>query len=137
MNRGRSALPRTRGERGYSSIELVLYMPLLLGAIVVTVQFALIYLANEYASVAAREANRVARVTGDPDQGTAKGHQVVDEMGDGLLAGATVRVRPIGDETVETVVTGHAPQIIPFLSVVEVSETVRGPIERFDPDVAP
>ncbi len=135
--RRRSRDSRSRREGGYSSVELVLYMPLLLGMIVVTVQFALIYLANEYASAAAREANRVARVTGDVDQGVAKGNQVVNDMGDGMLAGAVVRVRPVGDDVVETVVTGHAPRIVPFLDIVEVSETVRGPVERFEPDVAP
>lgn len=128
---------RPRDERGYSSIELVLYMPLLLGAIVVTVQFALVYLANEYASAAAREANRVARVTGDVGEGTAKGYQVVDGMGDGLLSSARVDVRTIGDTMVETVVTGRAPQLVPFINVVDVTEVVRGPIERFDPDDGP
>lgn len=124
-------------EQGYSSIELVLYMPLLVGAIIVTVQFALIYLANEYASAAAREGNRVARVTGDPAQGQAKGEAVVRDMGDGILEPATVRVRWISDTVIETEVTGSAPRIVPFLDVVQVTETVRGPVERFDLDVAP
>lgn len=129
---------RSRDERGYSSIELVLYMPLLLAAIIVTVQFALVYLANEYASAAAREANRVARVTGDVAEGTAKGYEVVDGMGDGLLGVATVDVRTLQDDTVvETTVRGRAPQLVPFINVVDVTETVRGPIERFDPDDQP
>lgn len=127
-------VPRRRDERGYSSVELVLYMPLLLGAIVVTVQFALIYLGNEYASAAAREANRVARVTGDADQGRAKGFDVLQNLGGGLLDSPQVQVTAVGDDSVQTVVTGRAPQIIPFIDVVEVTETVSGPLERFDPD---
>lgn len=128
---------RRRDERGYSSVELVLYMPLLMGVIVATVQFALIYLANESASSAAREANRTARVTGDAAQARAKGYDVAENMGGGFLEVPDVNVTQIGDDVVQTVVTGRAPQIVPFINVVEVSETVRGPIERFDPDEAP
>ena len=51
-------------ERGVSSLELVLYMPLLLMAIFLTVQFALVYLGNQVISSSARQAARVAR-TGD------------------------------------------------------------------------
>jgi Flp pilus assembly protein TadG len=130
IRRGRGA------DRGYSSVELVLYMPLLLAAILVTVQFALVYLANEYASAAAREGNRVARVTGDTGQGEAKGRQVVADMGDGILAPSTVRTTVVGADVVQTEVTGSAPRIVPFLPFIDVSETVRGPIERFDPDGA-
>lgn len=127
---------RRRRNRGYSSVELVLYMPLLLIAILLTVQFALVYLANEYASAAAREGNRVARVTGDAAQGEAKGRAVVDDVGDGMLESATVRTTLIGATTVQTEVRGNAPQILPFgfFGLVDVSETVRGPIERFTPD---
>lgn len=127
---------RRRHDKGYSSVELVLYMPLLLIAILLTVQFALVYLANEYASAAAREGNRVARVTGDVGQGEAKGRQVVNDMGDGMLESATVQTSVIGGTVVQTEVRGNAPRIVPFLGFVNVTETVRGPIERFDPDGA-
>ena len=128
---------RSHDDRGYSSVELVLYMPLLLACIVATVQFALIYLANEYASTAAREGNRTARITGDPAQGKAKGEQIARDMGDGMLTSVRVDVNPIGTEFIETVVRGNAPRIVPFLDIVTVSETVRGPVERFDPDDGP
>lgn len=129
---------RSRVGKGYSSVELVLYMPLLLIAILLTVQFALVYLANQYASAAAREGNRVARITGDAAQGEAKGRSVVSDVGNGMLEAATVRTTLVGDAAVQTEVRGNAPQILPFgfLGLVDVSETVRGPIERFDPDGA-
>ena len=47
--------PRRRREEGTSAIELVLYMPLLMIAIILTIQFALVYLGNQAVSAAARE----------------------------------------------------------------------------------
>ena len=51
---------RRRREEGTSAIELVLYMPLLMIAIILTIQFALVYLGNQAVSAAAREAARTA-----------------------------------------------------------------------------
>lgn len=126
---------RRHDDKGTSAIELVFYMPLLVIAILLTVQFALIYLGKEAASAAAREAARVARVTGDPGQGVDKGRSYAADLGRGVLEGVTVTVVPVPGEQIRATVSGTAPELLPsFLGVSEVSETVQGPIERFEED---
>ncbi len=126
---------RRHGDEGTSAIELVLYMPLLMIAILLTVQFSLVYLGKEAASAAAREAARVARVTGDPAQGEAKGVSYAADLGRGVLDGVSVSVVAVPGEQVRATVTGTAPELLPaFLGVSEVTEVVQGPIERFEED---
>lgn len=125
---------RRRGEQGTSAIELVLYMPLLMIAIILTVQFALVYLGNQAASASAREAARVARVTGDTSLARAKGQSYASELGRGVLENVSVEVVQVGSDQMRATVSGQAPQLLPFLDSPRVSEEVQGPIERFDPD---
>lgn len=126
---------RRHGEEGTSAIELVLYMPLLMIAILVTVQFSLVYLGKEAASAAAREAARVARVTGDTGQGEAKGQSYAADLGRGVLNGVNVTVVPVPGQQVRATVTGKAPELLPsFLGISDVTEIVQGPIERFEVD---
>lgn len=123
-----------RREEGTSAIELVLYMPLLMVAIIITVQFSLVYLGNQAASAAAREAARVARVTGDADQGKAKGESYAANLGKGVLGQVVVTVDPVAGNQMRATVSGRAPQLLPFLNSPKVSEEVQGPIEQFTPD---
>ena len=125
---------RHQREEGTSAVELVLYMPLLMIAILLTVQFALVYLGNQVASASAREASRVARVTGDVGQGTTKGYSYAADLGKGVLENVEVDVRQVGDNQMRVTVSGSAPQLLPFLDSPRVSEEVQGPIERFNPD---
>lgn len=127
---------RARDERGASAIELVLYTPLLMIAMIITIQFALTYLAKQSASAAAREAARVARVTGDAGMGHAKGVSSAQALGRGLLKNPQVRVVREGD-TMRATVSGRASQLLPFLDSPKVTEVVQGRIEQFQQDVAP
>jgi len=129
-----SVRPRRQREEGTSAVELVLYMPLLMVAIIITVQFGLVYLGNQAVSAAAREAGRVARVTADAGQGEAKGHQYADSLGRGLLSAVDVQVTEVGDEQMRAVVSADGEQLLPFLGRPRLSETVQGPIERFVED---
>ena len=122
---------RRRSERGVSTIELVIYAPLLMLIIFLTIQFALIYLGNQAASSAAREAARTARTTLDRDAAEAAGAAYTAKVGKGILEDVTVTVEPVGDHEVRVVVTGHALKITPFLKPPTVSETVQGPLEEF------
>ena len=124
---------RRRDERGYCSIELVLYTPLIMLLALFSVQFALVYLGQQVASGAAREGNRVARVTGDGGAARGRVGELVGALGSGVLDSPQVRIRRIGDE-VETTVSGEAAKVLPFIDPPRVSETVRGPIEAFVPD---
>ena len=124
---------RARDERGASAIELVLYTPLLMIAMIITIQFALTYLAKQSASASAREASRVARVTGDADQGRAKGISSATTLGRGVLRGPQVTVVQDGD-TMRATVSGRANQLLPFIGSPRVEEVAQGRIEEFQED---
>lgn len=127
---GRRSLRRARGERGTSSVELVLYTPLLMFLVFLAVQFTLVYLGNQAASAVAREASRVARTTLSEAQAVAAGRQLAENIGQGVLEDYTIDVRLVGDERVRVTVTGRAQEIAP-VGVPRVSQSVEGPIERF------
>lgn len=114
-------------------MELVLYMPVLMIAILLTVQFSLSYLGKQAASAAAREGNRVARVTGDAGAGAAKARAYATDLGRGFLNAPSVTTQQVGDD-MRTEVRGNAPRIVPFLPGTVLSEAAQGPIERFVED---
>ncbi len=116
-----------RDESGASSIELVLYMPLLLLIMFIAVQFGLVWFGNQAASAAAREAARSARVYGDQAAAEAAGRAYAAQIGKGVLEGYEVHVEIVGDR-VRVTVTGHAQEISP-IGVPTVSQTVEGPLE--------
>lgn len=124
---------RRRDEGGASAVELAMYMPLLMLVIFIAVQFSLVYLGNAAASAVAREASRVARVTGDPDAGRLAGYQYAANIGQGVLENVDVAVVLVGGDRVRAVVSGRAQEIAPVL-VPRVSQTVEGPIEEFKVD---
>ena len=132
----RPARSRVRDEGGASAVELVLYMPILMFTILFAVQFSLVYLGGQVASGAAREAARTARVTGNAGQAQAVGERIVRQIGRGVLDDARVEPR-VGAEQARVTVSGQASQILPFLPIPRVSETVEGPVERFVQDAAP
>jgi len=121
---------RARDERGVSSVELVLYMPILLTMILLTVQFSLYYLGRQTASAVARETARVARVTGDAAEARQVGNRYVGNIGKGVLDDHAIVIRAVGTDRVRVTVSGRAQQILPF-GVPRVSQTVEGPIEQF------
>jgi Flp pilus assembly protein TadG len=125
---------RRRSERGASSIELVIYAPILMLAIFLTIQFSLIFLGNQAASSAAREAARTARTTLDRDQAETAGTRYSEKIGKGILEDVTVSVEPVGADQVRVVVTGHALKITPFIDPPTVTQVVQGPLEEFRED---
>ncbi len=126
---------RRRREEGTSAIELVLYMPLLMIAILLTIQFALVYLGNQAVSAAAREASRTARTTGDPRAGEARGYDYAKDLGGGLLRAVTVDVGLVNDgRDVRAVVSADGEQLLPFFDRPRLDQTVEGPVEQFRED---
>jgi Flp pilus assembly protein TadG len=134
MPRWARRIARQRDERGASAIELVLYMPILMFAIFVTIQFSLIYLGNQAASAAARESARVARTSLDRDKAQQAGLDYAANIGQGILEDVQVIVTPVGAEQVRVEVRGHAQKITPFIDPPTVSQVVQGPLEEFRAD---
>ena len=108
-------------------------MPLLMFVILFAVQFSLVYLGGQVASGAAREAARTARVTGNAGAAQSVGDRIVRDIGKGVLDDARV-VPQVGAERARVTVSGEAQQILPFLPIPRVSETVEGPVERYVQD---
>jgi hypothetical protein len=134
----RARLPERKSERGVSSLELVLYMPLLMMAIFLTIQFALLYLGNQVISSSARQAGRVMRTGGDTATATKRARDYAATVGHGLVKDVNVQPPelidgPSGPE-IRVVVTGKALQLVPGIAASSVSKTVQGPLETFRPD---
>lgn len=139
----RARLPERQCERGASSLELVLYMPLLMMAIFLTVQFSLVYLGNQVISSSARQAARVARTGVGADQAnavagaTAVAQEYAAKVGHGLVTNVLVdiaRVDGASGPEMRVVVTGQALQLVPGVAAPQVSKTVQGPVESFRAD---
>lgn len=134
----RARLRELRSDRGNSSLELVLYMPTLMVAIFLTVQFSLVYLGNQVISSSARQAGRVARSAGG---GVADAEAVAQaysaSVGHGLVTDVLVRVTTVDGASgpeMRVVVSGQALQLVPWGVAPRVSKTVQGPVEQFRPD---
>jgi hypothetical protein len=132
---------RRRGDAGNTSIELVLFMPLLFFAIFATVQFGLMYLGNSAASSAAREAARVARSGGGGGDAIAaaqeRGQNILANVGRGVIEGTgEIQIQQIaGDpDQIEVTVTVQGVGIVPGLPTPTIEQVVRGPVEEFDAD---
>jgi Flp pilus assembly protein TadG len=125
---------RKHDERGASTVELVVYMPILMLAIFLTIQFSLIYLGNQVASAAARESARVARTSLDRLQAEAAGEAYTGKVGKGILEDVQVIVTPVGTDQVRVEVRGHAQKITPFIDPPTVTQIVQGPLEEFRAD---
>lgn len=127
--------PRRQREEGTSAIELVLYMPLLMVAIILTIQFSLVYLGNQAVSAAAREASRTTRTTGEIAQGEDRGREYAKSIGGGLLENVDVNVNLINNgNDVSAVVAADGEQLLPFFDPPRLTETVQGPLEQFIED---
>ncbi len=122
-----------------------MYMPLLFFMIILTLQISFMFLGNQAAGAAAREAARVARSAGDPEAGSAgaleagrvKGLAYAKSVGHGLITDTDVQViavdGPEGPE-VEATVKAKGIQLVPGMPGMNISRTVRGPVEVFHPD---
>lgn len=122
---------RRVGEDGSSTTELVLLMPAVLLAVMVSVQAGLYFHAGQVVEAAAQEALEAAQAeTGNADRGRASAESFLDEAGG--VREAVVDVTRTLDE-VAVRVRGAAPNVLP-LSVWHVEASASGPIERFVPE---
>ena len=131
---------RLRGdrERGASTVELVVFTPLLMLAILVVVQLALTWYGNELAGAVAREAARVVRTGGGtPEAVQDARHRAVvfaDQIGGTSLTDVAVDIDQPDALTVRVTVTGRAVEIVQGMAP-GVSATVQGPVEGFRADL--
>ena len=127
----------SRGDEGASSIEMVLYTPLLMLIIFVTVQFALNWHGSSVAGAVAREAARTVRVGGGTPVAIAeaevRGLEYADAIGGAALRDVTVDVVPLPGDRIQVTVRGRANEIVDGLAPT-VKATVEGPVEVFRPD---
>ncbi|MEJ5914818.1 TadE/TadG family type IV pilus assembly protein [Pseudokineococcus sp. 1T1Z-3] len=136
--RRRTAAPRRGGDRGATSVELVVLVPLLLALLFAGVQVGQVMLGNQAALAAAREAARVARTGGgDPaalGAAAARGQAYAETVGAGVLRSADVQVvAGDGGLTVRATVTAEANALVPALGG-RITQVAEGPVEVFRGD---
>ena len=120
-----------RDEKGLTSTELAVLMPVLITLVLVPFQVALWWHATQIADAAAREAVDAAQVvTATDDDGIRAAQWFLNAAGN--LTEPTVTVTRTVD-TVIVEVTGRAPRLIPGFDW-HVAAHATGPIERFIPE---
>lgn len=116
-----------------------MYMPLLFFVIFVTVQAAMLFLGNQAASAAAREAARVARSGGGSPaaivDGRVRGMEYAASVGHGVIENVEVQVNAVAGRQIRATVTGRGIQVVPWLPGMDITQVVQGPIEEFRPDL--
>lgn len=102
------------------------------------VQASLLYLGNQAASAAAREAARVARSGGGSQlarrDAVDRGREYAASVGRGVLEQVVVTVRPAAGQQVRATVTGRGLQVVPGLRMPGIRQAAQGPVEQFRPD---
>ena len=108
-------MSRLGQEAGASSVELIIFFPLLLLVVLITVQVALTWYGNEVAIATAREVAREARVSSKEGDRTAaakaNGVDYARRVGGKALTDVSVDVVVIGNQ-VNVQVTGKSMDII-------------------------
>jgi hypothetical protein len=123
---------RARTERGSTSVEAVLIVPVLMVVLVMIVQCVLWIEAEESVELAAAGGVRAAGAYGaHPGDGVVRAEEVLHGRGSGVEhLRVTSRLLPGG--VIELVVTGSAIAIVPGMHL-PVSSTAAGPPQTFRP----
>ena len=112
-------MSRLSQETGASSVELMIFFPLLLLIVLITVQVALVWYGNEVAIATAREVAREARVSPEVGERTsaaqANGVAYARRVGGRALTDIAIDVSTTGDE-VTVRVSGKAIDVVAGLS---------------------
>ena len=126
---------RVRSERGASSVaEMVLVAPALLFALMLIVQFGLMFHARNVAENAAQEGAAAARSFDGTDVAAKDTtNQYLQALGTQTLKDRSVTVDR-SPETATVTVTGTVISVVPGLHL-HVEESASGPVERYVPPV--
>ncbi|VEG28984.1 TadE/TadG family type IV pilus assembly protein [Actinomyces howellii] len=123
---------RARQETGASSVELLVFFPLLLLIVLITIQVALSWYGNEVAMSTAREVAREVRGGGSPSAAEADGITYARQVGVKALTDVDVDVVVTGQEVTVTV-SGESMDIVAGLAP-RVSASVTSELETFRED---
>lgn len=121
---------RAGGDRGYSIVEAVITLPVMLGLTMLVVQYALLWHGRHVAEAAAQDGLRAARAFGaTAAMGERDATDYLREVAPRLLLQPTVQAQRTA--TVATVrVQARVLSVIPF-GGFDIEESVAGPVERF------
>jgi Flp pilus assembly protein TadG len=122
-------------DRGAATAETAVAMPLLMGLILLIVQFGMWAHTLHVAHATAAEALAAARLEdGSTAAGQRRAQQVRAQIGRRLLANATITVTR-GVDLAQVEITTAAPRVIPLpIGGFPVHVKVSGPVEHFRPD---
>ena len=130
MGRSRSRRRPVREERGASSVEMVLALPIVLTVLFLAVQAGMWFYARSIALAAAETGARTSSMLDSSLQaGLSDARSFATGVGGTTLTGVTVT----GDRSATTTtvtVTGHTVRLVPFMDLT-VSQTATVPVERY------
>ena len=130
MWRSRSSRWLMRGERGSSSVEMVIALPLVLTVLFLAVQAGTWFHARSIALASAQSGARTsAMLNSSLEAGLSSARSFAADVGGTTLTGVTVTGDRTATSTTVTV-TGHSVRLVPFMDVT-VSQSATLPIERY------
>lgn len=130
MRRSRTRGSAKRGERGSSSIEMVIALPIVLTVLFLAVQAGTWFHARSIALASAQSGARTsAMLNSSLEAGLSSARSFAADVGGTTLTGVTVTGDRTATSTTVTV-TGHSVRLVPFMDVT-VSQSATLPVERY------
>ena len=130
MRRSRTKQSAKRGERGSSSIEMVIALPIVLTVLFLAVQAGTWFHARSIALASAQSGARTsAMLNSSLEAGLSNARSFAADVGGTTLTGVTVTGDRTATSTTVTV-TGHSVRLVPFMDVT-VSQSATLPVERY------
>ncbi len=130
MWRSRASRWRMRGERGSSSVEMVIALPIVLTVLFLAVQAGTWFHARSIALASAQSGARTsAMLNSSLEAGLSSARSFAADVGGTTLTGVTVTGDRTATSTTVTV-TGHSVRLVPFMDVT-VSQSATLPVERY------
>lgn len=128
--RARLARLRAAHEDGFSTLEAVVVIPVIVILTMLVIQFVMLWHARNVTEAAAQNALRVARgYQAAAAQGQQSANEYLSKVAGKMLDNYTVEVDR-GPTTVTVVVHATVSRVVPF-GTYAVTETAHGPVEQF------
>jgi|ThiBio_1000_plan_1041568.scaffolds.fasta_scaffold00444_23 type II secretory pathway pseudopilin PulG len=128
--RARLAVARSEHDRGFSTLEAVVVIPVVVILTMLVVQYVMLWHARNVTEAAAQDALRVARgYEAAAAQGQAAGTEYLHNAAGKLLEKFTVTVDR-GPAVVTVHVHGTVTSVVPF-GTYTVDESASGPVEKY------